>query len=50
MDRHHGDSIHSIAQRTGFAHPEYMTAAFKKSHGIAPTEYRESFIGKSWQT
>lgn len=41
-----GDSIHSIAQRTGFAHPEYMTAAFKKIHGITPTEYRESFIGK----
>lgn len=41
-----GDSIHSIAQRTGFAHPEYMTASFKKIHGITPTEYRESFISK----
>lgn len=41
-----GDSIHSIAQRTGFAHPEYMTAAFKKAHGMTPTEYRESFISK----
>lgn len=41
-----GDSIHSIAQRTGFAHPEYMTAAFKKIHGITPTVYRESFICK----
>ncbi len=36
------DSIHTIAQRTGFAHPEYMTAAFKKANGLTPTEYRES--------
>lgn len=36
-----GDSIHAIAQRTGFAHPEYMTAAFKKSVGVTPTEYRQ---------
>jgi LacI family transcriptional regulator len=41
-----GDSIHTIAQRTGFAHPEYMTAAFKKANGITPTEYRESFVKK----
>jgi LacI family transcriptional regulator len=40
------DSIHSIAQVTGFAHPEYMTAAFKKANGITPTEYRESFRSK----
>jgi LacI family transcriptional regulator len=36
------DSIHTVAQRTGFAHPEYMTAAFKKANGLTPTEYRES--------
>lgn len=41
-----GDSIHTIAQRTGFAHPEYMTAAFKKANGITPTEYRESSMKK----
>ncbi|XZE20011.1 XylR family transcriptional regulator [Pirellulaceae bacterium SH449] len=36
------DSIHQIAQRTGFSHPEYMTAAFKKEIGMTPSQYRES--------
>ena len=36
------DSINTIAQRTGFAHPEYMTVAFKKASGMTPSEFRES--------
>lgn len=35
------DRIFDIAMRTGFEHPEYMTAAFKRSTGMTPTEYRQ---------
>lgn len=34
------DSIAQIASQVGFEYPEYMTAAFKKSEGITPSEYR----------
>lgn len=30
----------SIAARCGFKHPEYMTAAFTKRHGMSPREWR----------
>jgi LacI family transcriptional regulator len=30
----------AIARRCGFKHPEYMTAAFTKRHGIPPREFR----------
>lgn len=31
----------SIAKRCGFRHPEYMTAAFTKRHGLSPREWRQ---------
>lgn len=33
-------SLSAIAQRTGFKHPQYLSAAFKKSFGQTPGEYR----------
>lgn len=33
-------SVALIARRTGFQHAEYMTVAFRRATGTAPTEYR----------
>ena len=34
------DLMADIAKRTGFEHPEYMTAAFRRNVGMTPSEYR----------
>jgi LacI family transcriptional regulator len=34
--------LKQIADRTGFEHPEYMSAAFKKRTGLTPGVYRRS--------
>ncbi|MGI9177654.1 MAG: substrate-binding domain-containing protein [Pirellulales bacterium] len=31
----------AVAARCGFKHPEYMTVAFTKRHGISPSEWRK---------
>ena len=33
-------TVYQIAVRTGFEHPEYMAAAFKRETGMTPREYR----------
>lgn len=33
-------SIAAIAERTGFAHTEYLTVAFRRTAGMTPSEYR----------
>lgn len=35
------ERIVTIAQQTGFEHPEYLTAAFKRHTGMTPSEYRK---------
>jgi LacI family transcriptional regulator len=30
----------AIADRTGFAYPEYLSAVFRRQHGMSPSEYR----------
>ena len=34
-------TLAAIAERAGFAHPQYMAEAFKKRHGITPGEFRQ---------
>ena len=34
-------SVHEISRRAGFDYPEYMAAAFKRSTGMSPTDYRQ---------
>jgi LacI family transcriptional regulator len=31
-----------ISQRTGFAHPEYLSVAFKRQTGVSPTDFRRT--------
>lgn len=33
-------SLDAIAERTGFAHPEYLSVAFKRETGLPPSKYR----------
>jgi LacI family transcriptional regulator len=33
-------TIHQIAARTGFEHPEYLAAVFKRETKLSPTQYR----------
>ena len=35
--------INQISLKTGFTSPSYFTAFFKKSTGLSPKEYRDSF-------
>lgn len=35
--------IATIAQRTGFVHAEYLTVAFKRESGLAPSVYRSTY-------
>lgn len=32
----------TIAARTGFRHPEYMTVAFTRRHGMSPSRWRRA--------
>jgi len=38
-------SMVEIAQRSGFSHVEYMSAAFKRTVGVAPSQYRRQSQG-----
>ena len=33
-------SLHEIAERCGFRHPEYLSAAFKRRYGVSPSQWR----------
>lgn len=33
-------TLEAIAERTGFAHPQYMAEAFRKRLGITPGQFR----------
>lgn len=37
-------TIHQIAIRTGFEHPEYLAAAFKREFGKSPTDFRRESV------
>jgi LacI family transcriptional regulator len=39
-------SMAEIARRSGFHHVEYLSAAFKKTVGVAPSQYRRQSQGR----
>jgi LacI family transcriptional regulator len=38
--RESGLTLEEIAERTGFAHVEYLSAVFRKKEGMPPSRYR----------
>jgi LacI family transcriptional regulator len=41
-------TLQHIAELSGFEHPEYLSVAFKKAHGMTPGSYRRKH-GRLWQ-
>jgi LacI family transcriptional regulator len=37
-------SLQTIADLTGFKHPEYLSVFFKRETGLAPSDYRSSVM------
>lgn len=38
--------VAAIAERTGFAHPEYLTVAFRRAEGVTPRAWRTKRRGR----
>ncbi|MDB5055610.1 MAG: AraC family transcriptional regulator [Bacilli bacterium] len=39
--------VQEIAEKLGYEHRRYLTDVFKKYSGMTPSEYKESFLGRS---
>jgi two-component system response regulator YesN len=39
--------VQEIAEKLGYEHRRYLTDVFKKYSGMTPSEFKESFLGRS---